>query len=120
MNREMNLHDLRLELERLQTAATEIRAEGDILQGVRLDKAAAGGTASPKAQQTYKYARLRAGRGKLLPNGKGSRYVPLSDIPKTEVAIARGQRLTKVEKAIAQVRAKVEKLQAKAAALGVG
>jgi len=68
------------------------------LIGVRLDKAAAGGTASNKSQTRYKYARLRSGRGKTLSNGQKSQYVPLKKVAATEAAIQRGKELVRLQK----------------------
>ena len=69
-----------------------------MLIGVRLDRAAAGGTASNQSQTSYKYARLRSGRGKTLSNGQKSQYIPLQQIAVTEAAIARGKELIKLQK----------------------
>lgn len=100
----MNRADiLTAKLNTLQAQVTRIRTEGDFLQGVRLEKAAAGGTASKGAQATYKYARLRSGKGKALPSGLKSQYVPVKEIPRYEAAIARGKQLTKLEKQIHQL-----------------
>ena len=75
-----------------------LQNEGDVLIGVRLDKAAAGGTASNQSQTRYKYARLRSGRGKTLPNGQKSQYIPLQQIAVTEAAIARGKEIVRLQK----------------------
>ena len=75
-----------------------LQNEGDILIGVRLDKAAAGGTASNKSQTRYKYARLRSGRGKMLSNGQKSQYVPLKKVAATEAAIQRGKEYARLQK----------------------
>ena len=48
----------------------DLQTEGDVLTGVRLDKAAAGGTASNKSQTRYKYARLRSGAAKCYRMGR--------------------------------------------------
>ena len=89
-----------LETERIEitTRIAELQKEGDALIGVRLDKAAAGGTASNKSQTDYKYARLRSGRGKMLSNGQKSQYIPLQQIAATEAAIARGKEIIKLQK----------------------
>ena len=49
-----------LEAERNEIIAriAALQTEGDVLTGVRLDKAAAGGTASNQSQTRYKYERL--------------------------------------------------------------
>ena len=72
--------------------------EGDVLIGVRLDRAAAGGTASNQSQTRYKYARLRSGQGNTLSNGQKSQYIPLKEIAATEAAIQRGKELVKLQK----------------------
>ena len=75
-----------------------LQNEGDVLIGVRLDRAAAGGTASNQSQTSYKYARLRSGRGNTLSNGQKSQYIPLKEIAATEVAIQRGKELVRLQK----------------------
>ena len=89
-----------LEAERNEIIAriADLQTEGDVLTGVRLDKAAAGGTASNQSQTRYKYARLRSGRGKTLSNGQKSQYVPLKKVAATEAAIQRGKELVKLQK----------------------
>ncbi|WNZ45218.1 hypothetical protein Q2T42_25865 [Leptolyngbya boryana CZ1] len=95
----------------LETERGEIKARIDRLKskpyrtGVRLDLAAAGGTASAKSQGDYKYGRLRAGRGKLLPNGKKSEYVRLEDIPEMQVEIERGKTIEQLERRLKQLNA---------------
>ena len=91
-----------LETERNEIIAriTDLRNEGDVLIGVRLDKAAAGGTASNQSQTSYKYARLRLGRSKPLSNGQKSQYIPLNQIAATEAAIQRGKELVRLQKRI--------------------
>ena len=75
-----------------------LQNEGDVLIGVRLDRAAAGGTASNQSLINYKYARLRSGRGKTLSNGQKSQYIPLKEIAATEAAIQRGKELVRLQK----------------------
>ena len=76
----------------------DLQNEGDVLIGVRLDRAAAGGTASNQSQSSYKYARLRSGRGNTLSNGQKSQYIPLKEIAATEAAIQRGKELVRLQK----------------------
>ena len=114
-----SLPELKAQLATLVARATEIRESGECLQGVRLEKAAAGGTASGKSQGTYKYGRLRAGKGNLLPNGSKSQYVPLAELGNVEAAIARGKELTKVQRESKKVTAQLDKLVATAARLGL-
>jgi hypothetical protein len=86
-----------------------IKAEGEYLQDVRLEKAAAAGTASEKSRTDYKYARLRCGKGKLLPNGAKSQYIPLKEIPHYERAIARGKELSRLQKRVKAISLMVAK-----------
>ena len=90
--------ELEAEQNEIIARIADLQNEGDVLIGVRLDKAAAGGTASNKSQTSYKYARLRSGRGKMLSNGQKSQYIPLQQIAVTEAAIARGKELIKLQK----------------------
>ena len=89
-----------LETERnvIITRIAALQNEGNVLIGVRIDRAAAGGTASNQSQTSYKYARLRSGRGKTLPNGQKSQYIPLKEIAATEAAIQRGKELVRLQK----------------------
>jgi hypothetical protein len=107
MNGETGMKRARVELEaeraKVEAAIGAIRAAGLVLLGVRLEKAAAGGSAGKKSQGDYKYGRLRAGRGKELDNGNRSQYVPLEEIPGVEAAIGRG-------KAVAKLQRRLEKL----------
>ena len=75
-----------------------LQNEGDVLIGVRLDRAAAEGTASNQSQTSYKYARLRSGRGNTLSNGQKSQYIPLKQIAVTEAAIQRGKEYVRLQK----------------------
>ena len=90
--------ELEAEQDEIIARIADLQNEGDVLTGVRLDKAAAGGTASNKSQTCYKYARLRSGRGKTLSNGQKSQYVPLKKVAATEAAIQRGKELAKLQK----------------------
>jgi hypothetical protein len=89
-----------LEAERVQVEAEigAIRAAGDVRLGVRLEKAAAGGSAGKKSQGEYKYGRLRSGRGRELPSGNRSQYVRLEEIPEVEAAIWRGKAVAKLQR----------------------
>ncbi|NET37311.1 MAG: hypothetical protein F6K19_35690 [Cyanothece sp. SIO1E1] len=113
------LHALQKRLALLEAERERLKAAGDYLQGLRLERSPAGGNASMNAKLACKYARLRAGRGKTLRNGKKSQYIPLQQIGKYEVAIARGQQLTQVEKQIAKTQLQLRKLKHKAEALGL-
>ena len=85
--------ELETEQNKIIARIADLQNEGDVLTGVRLDKAAAGGTASNQSQTRYKYARLRSGRGKTLSNRQKSQYVPLKKVAATEAAIQRGKEL---------------------------
>jgi len=90
--------ELEAEQNEIIARIADLQNEGDVLIGVRLDRAAAGGTASNKSQTRYKYARLRSGRGKTLSNGQKSRYVPLEEVAATEAAILQGKELVRLQK----------------------
>jgi len=90
--------ELETERNEIITQIAALQNEGDVLIGVRLDRAAAGGTASNKTQTRYKYARLRSGRGKTLSNGQKSQYVPLEEVAATEAAILQGKELVRLQK----------------------
>jgi len=90
--------ELQTERNTIITRIAALQNEGDVLIGVRLDRAAAGGTASNQSQTRYKYARLRSGRGKTLSNGQKSQYIPLKQIAATEAAIQRGKELARLKK----------------------
>jgi len=90
--------ELEAEQNEIIARIADLQNEGDVLTGVRLDKAAAGGTASNKSQTSYKYARLRSGRGKTLSNGQKSQYVPLKKVAATEAAILQGKELVRLQK----------------------
>ena len=107
----MYIDDLQERLKVLYTDAERIKSEGGYLQGVRLERYVPGGTASIGAKEgALKYARLRAGKGRLLSNGKKSQSVPLGQIAKVERAIARGKALAKVEKQIAKLEGQLRQL----------
>lgn len=113
------LEQLRAEIADLEEQATVIRQQGEYLQGVRLEKTPAGGTASINSKEECKYARLRAGRGRLLPNGKKSQYIKLNQIVRYDAAIARGKCLSRIEKQIEQRKKKVASIHAQAKRLGI-
>jgi hypothetical protein len=95
-----SIAELETERAKLEARLKDIQDEGEVLVGVRLDRSAAGGTAT---KQDCKYARLRAGRGKLLPNGKQSQYVKLEDIPEVEAAIVRGAEVGQLRRRLEQL-----------------
>ena len=113
----MSVPRLRSRLAELELSVKELKVSGECLQGVRLEKSRPGGTASINSKANQQYARLRAGKGKVLSNGKKSRYVPKGQISEVEAAIARGKQLTKLEKEIAEVRSQLQKVTEKVNAL---
>ena len=94
------------ELEALSSEIQRIKQQ-DYLQGVRLEYAPGGGTCGTGAKRVCKYARLRCGKGKVLPNGKKSRYVRLSEVGRVQAAIARGQKITQLERKILKLQKQV-------------
>lgn len=106
-----SLNALQQRLSKLEAQLEAIRQEGEYLMGVRLERSPAGGTASRNAKESSKYARLRAGRGKLLPNGKRSMYVSVQEIARYDAACERGGRLQKLERELNQVKAQIAKLE---------
>ncbi|NJL86155.1 MAG: hypothetical protein HC886_09515 [Leptolyngbyaceae cyanobacterium SM1_1_3] len=112
------LIDIEQEIEALQNRSQAIREAG-YLQGVRLEKSPAGGTASLSAKQESRYGRLRAGRGRLLDNGKRSQYVSLSQIDHFEVLIDRGRRLKKIEQRLEKLQRDRTQILTQAAAWGL-
>ena len=88
------------EIEDLQQQLAEAKAQGDYLTGVRVERTAAGGTASHNAQSECRYARLRAGKGRLLDNRKKSKYIPVQEIDKYQAMCRRGKAIVKLEKTI--------------------
>lgn len=106
-----SLRHLQRRITALEAEIEGIKQEGEYLVGVRLERSPAGGTASANAKEECKYARLRSGRGKLLPNGKKSLYVPVQDIPRYDAACKRGEQIQKLERQLNQVKAQVAKLE---------
>jgi len=102
---------LRRQIAALEAQIEEIKREGEYLIGVRLERSPAGGTASSNAKEECRYARLRSGRGKLLPNGKKSMYVSIQDITRYDAACKRGERIQKLERELNQVRTQLAKLE---------
>lgn len=105
----MNIQALRAELTRLETLASEIRSEGGIIQNPDFwfD------TAQNSSGKTY-YRKRWTENDRLR-----SLTIPLQTRNELKADIARGNRLTKVEKAIARVHVQLTKMSATAAALGL-
>jgi hypothetical protein len=112
-------HQLQQERQQLEAEIERLQQAGECLQDVRLEFTPAGGTASLEAKQTYRYARLRAGKGKLLDNGKKSKYIKLHEVPKYKDAIARGRRLKKLTRRLQRVQDEIAKIVAIADELGL-
>lgn len=110
---------LETEIEELQQQRSALKDEGEFLQGVRVERTAAGGTASREAQAECKYARLRAGKGKLLDNGKKSKYIPVREIDKYQAMCTRGKSIGRLERKIQQLQRKLKQLNAIAFKLGL-
>lgn len=106
-----SLKALQQRLNQLEAQLAAIKQEGEYLIGVRLERSPAGGTASRNAKEYSKYARLRAGRGRQLPNGKRSMYVPIQEIARYDAACERGARLQKVEQELKRLKAQMAKLE---------
>lgn len=106
-----SLNTLQKRLQDLESQIEALKQEGEFLTGVRLERSPAGGTASQEAKETSKYARLRSGRGKLLPNGKKSMYIPVKEIARYDAACKRGDRIQKLERELNRVKALIAKLE---------
>lgn len=109
---------LKAEIKDLQQRVLSLREKGPFLQGVRVERTSAGGTASEKAQSNNRYARLRAGKGKLLDNGKKSKYIPICEIERYQIMCRRGRAIRRLEKRIEKHQQKLKRLNAIAAELG--
>lgn len=110
---------IKAEIEELEEQLTGLKAQGAFLSGVRVELTPAGGTASQKAQGECKYARLRAGKGKLLDNGKKSKYIPVREINKYQAMCQRGKSIKRIEGKVANRQQKLKRLNAIAAELGL-
>lgn len=107
----MRIEDLQRQLATLEEQVSAIKQVGNYLIGVRIERSPAGGTASIAAKETCKYARLRAGRGKLLPNGKKSLYIPVESIAQYEAACDRGKQIQHLERQIERIKARIWKIE---------
>lgn len=110
---------VKAEIEKMEKQLTELKTQGPFLSGVRVELTPAGGTASQKAQGECKYARLRAGKGKLLDNGKKSKYIPIREIDKYQAMCTRGKSIGQLERKIQQLQRKLKQLNAIASELGL-
>ena len=106
-------------IEEIEKKLRELKTQGKFLSGVRVERTAAGGTASQKSQEECKYARLRAGKGKLLDNGKKSKYIPVREIDKYQAMCNRGKAIERLERKLEKQQQKLKRLNAIAAELGL-
>lgn len=106
-----SIRDLQSQLSALEAELSELKGTGDYLIGVRLERSPAGGSASIAAKETCKYARLRAGRGKLLPNGKKSLYIPVEKIAHYQAACDRGKQVQQLESQIEHIKMQLWKIE---------
>ena len=93
---------LEQERDELEARIREIQSAGEVLTGLRLEKSGAGGTAGRGCQGVVKYARLRSRSG-TFPDGSKSRYVPISEIPQYEAAIARGKEFERLKRRLGKL-----------------
>lgn len=107
----MKIEALQRQLAALEEQVSAIKQVGSYLIGVRIERSPAGGTASLAAKETCKYARLRAGRGKLLPNGKKSLYIPIESIAQYEAACDRGKQIQYLERQIERIKTQIWKIE---------
>lgn len=106
-----SINSLQQQLGQLEIQLAALQGQGDYLIGVRIERTPAGGSASVAAKATCRYARLRAGRGKLLPNGKKSLYIPIEKIPHYQAACDRGQQVQQLERQIQQIKTQIGRLE---------
>lgn len=99
------------QLSALEVKLSALKKGGDYLTGVRIERSPAGGSASIAAKESCRYARLRAGRGKLLPNGKKSLYIPIEKIPQYQAACDRGKHVQQLERQIERVKAQMWQIE---------
>ncbi|GAB4329071.1 MAG: hypothetical protein OHK0047_15740 [Leptolyngbyaceae cyanobacterium] len=107
----MKLEALQQQLAALEEQILAIKQVGNYLLGVRIERSPAGGTASVAAKETCRYARLRAGRGKLLPNGKKSQYIPIESIAQYEAACDRGKQIQHLQRQIDRIKVQIWKIE---------
>ena len=91
---------IKTEIENLQQQLLDLKDQGPFLTGVRVERTAAGGTASRESKAECKYARLRAGKGKLLDNGKKSKYIAVREIDKYQAMCNRGKAISRLVRKI--------------------
>ena len=110
---------IRTEIEDLRKQISSLKEKGPFLQNARVERTPAGGTASEKAQNECKYARLRTGKNNLLDNGKKSKYIPVREIDKYIEMCSRGKAIGQLEKRLKQQEERLTHLNAVAASFGL-
>jgi hypothetical protein len=105
------MENLQRQLASLETQIEQLKSEGEYLVGVRIEHSPAGGSASKAAKESSRYARLRSGRGKLLPNGKKSYYIPVEKIAQYEAACDRGKQIQQLERQIERIKTQIWKIE---------
>ncbi|MEL6555996.1 MAG: hypothetical protein AAFQ63_21430 [Cyanobacteria bacterium J06621_11] len=110
---------VKAEIEELQKQLADLKFQGSFLTDVWVERTAAGGTASQKSKGECKYARLRAGKGKRLDNGKKSKYIAVHEIDKYQAMCNRGKAIKRLERKIERLQQKLKRLNAIAAELGL-
>ena len=111
--------DIGTEIQELQQQLSSLKEKGPFLQNTRVERTPAGGSASKKAQNECKYARLRTGKNNLLGNGKKSKYIPVHEIDKYLEMCSRGKAISRLEKRLGKKQQKLARLNTVAASFGL-
>ncbi len=91
---------LKAEIDGFQRQIDSLKSQGAFITNVRVERTAAGGTASRNAKAECRYARLRAGKGKFLDNGKKSKYIAVHEIDVYQAMCERGRFISRLERKI--------------------
>lgn len=118
MNKFMSPFQLADQLRTLDEAIATLKAEDDYYLNCWVERSAAGGTATGKGKEHSRYAVLRT-RKTTFPNGKKSRYIPISQVAEIEAACERGKQIKQLERQRATVIKKLDKIAAIAAQYGL-
>ena len=110
---------IKTKLEDLQKEISSLKEKGDFLLNTRVEKTPAGGTASKKAQNGCRYARLRTGKNNLLDNGKKSKYIPVREIDKYLEMCSRGKAISRLERRLEKQQKELARLNVIAASFGL-
>lgn len=111
--------NIKAEIKSLQQQLSSTKEKGPFLLNTRVERTPAGGTASKKAKDECKYARLRTGKGNLLENGKKSKYIPVREIDKYLEMCSRGKAIGQLERRLEKQQQKLARLNKVAASLGL-